>query len=94
MISKRLRLLRNEKKLTQEEISNFLSITRQAYSKWESGERKPDIESLVMLADFYNVSLDFLACRTDIRYNFKQDKELENYINYCITGYYRYLKKD
>ncbi len=88
-----LKLLRTENKLRQEDIAEKLSIARQTYSSWETGERTPDIENLIKLADFYNVSLDFLVGRTNIRYNYKSDENLEKYINYCVTGYYRYLYK-
>ncbi|WP_195264579.1 helix-turn-helix transcriptional regulator [Clostridium sp. 1001275B_160808_H3] len=86
-----LKLLRNEKELRQEDVAQKLSIARQTYSSWETGERTPDIENLIKMADFYNVSLDFLVGRTNIRYNYKADENLEKYINHCITGYYRYL---
>lgn len=93
MDTNNLKLLRNEKQFRQEDIAEKLSIARQTYSSWETGERTPDIESLIKLADLYNVSLDFLVGRTSIRYNYKTDENLEKYINYCVSGYYRYLYK-
>lgn len=91
MNTNNLKLLRTEKKLRQEDISDKLSIARQTYSAWETGERTPDINNLIKLADFYDVSLDFLVGRTNIRFNYKTNENLEKYINYCVIGYYRYL---
>ena len=94
MITNNLKILRIEKNLRQEDIAEFLNISRQAYGYWEVGERNPDINSLIKLADYYNVSIDYLVGRTNIRKNYVFDKDLESYINYCINGYYKFVKKD
>lgn len=94
MITNNLKILRTEKNLRQEDIAEFLNISRQAYGYWEAGERNPDIISLIKLADYYNVSIDYLVGRTKIRKNYVFDKDLELYINYCINGYYKFVKRD
>jgi len=63
----RLRKLRADKDLTQQDMADFLGITRPAYTAYESGRRQPDNESLSKLADFFNVSVDYLLGRTDIK---------------------------
>lgn len=53
-----LKLLRQKKNLTQIEVANQLGITQTAYSRYESGARQPDIETLKRLASFYEVTVD------------------------------------
>jgi transcriptional regulator with XRE-family HTH domain len=67
MFGDRLKILREEKELTQEEIANHIGITKQAFSKYELNLRQPDYGTLIKLADFFNVSIDYLLCRTKIR---------------------------
>ena len=63
---KRIRDLREDTDLTQEYVAKtILNCTRSAYSKMESGTRLISIDDLIKLADFYNVSLDYLVGRVD-----------------------------
>jgi len=55
-----LKELRKEKGLTQQAIANELSITQKTYCNYENGEREPSIEMLKRIADFFNVSIDYL----------------------------------
>ena len=52
--------LRKQRGLSQEEIANHLSVSRQTVSKWEVGESTPDMEKLVALSDLFEISLDEL----------------------------------
>ena len=52
--------LRKEKKITQKEIAYFLKTTQTTYARYENGMRQPDIETLCKLADYFNVSVDYL----------------------------------
>lgn len=67
MLCVRLRELRQEKKLSQADVAEFLQISRQAYNFYETGKREPDNETLQKLASFFNVSTDYLLGRTDER---------------------------
>lgn len=58
-----LRQLRKEKDKTIEEVANDLEISKDRYGKYERGERQPDIDTLIILADYYKVSLDYLTGR-------------------------------
>lgn len=58
-------MLRNQKKLTQQGISKKLEISPRAYQYYEAGEREPQLSVLIRMADFYGVSIDYLAGRTD-----------------------------
>jgi transcriptional regulator with XRE-family HTH domain len=56
----RLRSLREKKKITQSEAARRLNIVRTTYSNYEAGNREPDNDTLQMLANFYEVSTDYL----------------------------------
>lgn len=56
----RLQNLRKARKLSQKEVSNALSISASVLSNYESGERTPSLENLIVLADFYRCSTDYL----------------------------------
>lgn len=60
MLSEKIRELRRKSGLSQEELADKLEVSRQAVSKWETGAAVPTTETLVQLADFFGVSLDFL----------------------------------
>ena len=53
--------LRKSKGLSQEELGAELNVTRQTISKWESGQSYPDFQRLVLLSDFFGLTLDELV---------------------------------
>lgn len=57
-IGSRILQLRKTKKMTQVELSELLSISHQAVSKWENGESLPDIEQLLRLANLFNLTME------------------------------------
>lgn len=59
----RLLELRKQNGLTQTEMANKLYLSQNGYASYESGRTEPNIETLCKLADFYNVSLDYLVGR-------------------------------
>ena len=59
----RLKELRIKKNIKQQDLAKALNITKQSVSNWENGKRLPNIEILILLADFYNCSLDYLVGR-------------------------------
>lgn len=58
--SEKLQILRKEKGLSQEKLAELLSVSRQAVSKWESGQTYPEIEKLIVLSDLFEITLDDL----------------------------------
>lgn len=60
-----LRLLRKQKKLTQIGLQMQTGIEQALLSKFETGERVPPTETLIALAEFYGVSIDYILCRTE-----------------------------
>lgn len=63
----RLRELREEKNLRQEDIAQYLQMKLRGYQLYEHGEGYPTFSRLLALADFFNVSLDYLTGRSDVR---------------------------
>lgn len=66
-VKNNLKDLRKERKLTQVAVQMQTGIEQALLSKFESGERVPPTETLIKLADFYDVSMDYIMCRTDKR---------------------------
>ena len=60
-----LRKLRKDAQLTQIALQMKTGIEQALLSKFENGERTPPTETLVILADFYDVSIDYILCRTE-----------------------------
>ncbi len=56
----RIKSIRKERKLTQEQFASELHVTRQAVSNWENNKNLPDIEMLILISDVFQVSLDDL----------------------------------
>lgn len=63
----RLQELRKEKGATQKNMADFLGIKVRSYQSYEGGDRRPDYEKLVALADYFGVTTDYLLGRTDRR---------------------------
>ena len=60
-----LRKLRKERGITQISLQMQTGIEQALLSKFENGERVPPTDTLIRLADFYGVSMDYIMCRTD-----------------------------
>ena len=61
----RLKDLRDDKDLTQDELVQILGMHKTTYTNYEQGKRDLPLEIAIKIADFYNVSLDYLAGRTN-----------------------------
>ena len=59
-LSDRLQVLRKSHTLSQEQLAEKLNVSRQAISKWESGQANPDINNLLKLSDIYETSTDYI----------------------------------
>lgn len=55
-----LKILRTGKGVSQQIVADYLEITRQAYSNYENGNRDPDNETLLKLAEYFGVTVDYL----------------------------------
>ena len=63
----RIRQLRNEKGLTQTELGKHLNIGKSTVSQYETDTNMPDSDMILKLSEFFNVSTDYILCRTDNR---------------------------
>lgn len=73
----RLKKLRISKGLNQNELAQILNVAKQTVSNWENGNRMPDSEMLVKIADFFDVSVDYLLGRTDYQNAHIYENEIE-----------------
>lgn len=55
-----LKTLRTKEQKSQQEVADYLGITRQAYSNYENGNRNPDNETLLKLAEYFDVTVDLI----------------------------------
>lgn len=64
---RRLKGLREEKGLSQKELTDRLLLNRSTYARYETSSTQPDYSTLFKLADFYGVSVDYILGRTNVR---------------------------
>ncbi len=71
----RIRALREDRDMSQEEIASLLHISQRAYSHYESGDRSIPTEILCQIAEIHNTSTDYLLDRTNIKTPYAQKKK-------------------
>ena len=86
MISRRIRELRKQAKLSQEMMAEKIGVSRQAITKWETGLGVPDLENLVAIADLFKLSLDELMGRDIEHETLEKDYLYESVTEYDIDG--------
>lgn len=64
MIGDKIRDLRNQKRMSQTELSKILHVSQQTVTKWETGKAEPSSSALTKLSEYFNVSADYLLGRT------------------------------
>ena len=65
--NEKLMSIRKMKSLSQEELGMELQVSRQTISKWESGQSYPDFQKLVMLSDYFDMTIDELVKDIDVQ---------------------------
>ncbi|HHX59429.1 MAG TPA: helix-turn-helix transcriptional regulator [Epulopiscium sp.] len=83
MISKKIKILRKEAKMSQEFLADQLNVSRQAVTKWETGVGTPDVGNLMAIAKLFQISVDELL-GSDYRGNTKEDFLFESITEYDI----------
>lgn len=63
-LSETLRRLRLDHHMTQQDVASYLSISRTTYANYEQGRREPDTYTIIHIAHFYHVSIDYLVGNT------------------------------
>lgn len=77
----RIKLLREEENISRENLADYLNISYAALSKYETNSRFPDKNTLNKFADYFNVSIDYLMGRTDIKKFEDLPKEVQEITN-------------
>ena len=67
--NKRIKALREDRDLKQEDVARLLQTSQSYYAQYENGKRPIPFERLITLAEFYQVSLDWIAGRTNQQKN-------------------------
>lgn len=78
ILGKRIKQLREEKGLNQVEFAKLISISNTTLSQYETGQRIPSDDIKIKIADYFNVSTDYLLGRTDKRNNTPEPKPFTN----------------
>lgn len=88
LFGKRLAELRKEKKITQRELSDKLNISKSSLAMYETDKRQPPNDVLVKLADYFDVSVDYLLGRTLAR------KQPDTLAFHSVPGYEKLSDED
>ena len=65
-IADRILNLRKSRGISQEELADKIGVSRQAVSKWESEQSTPDIDKIILLSDYFDVTTDYLLICNDL----------------------------
>lgn len=85
MFALRLKELREKKGLSQKAFSMKLGVSQSTVGMWESKKREPNFETAKKIADFFNVSVDYILGRTNDANYVDPDDELNEYLEYLRT---------
>ena len=66
-LADRIQQLRKQKGISQEELADRVGVSRQAVSKWESAQSVPDLDKILLLSDYFEVTTDYLLGCSDKR---------------------------
>ena len=75
-LGKRIQYYRKRKQLTQEELAEKLMVSRQAISRWESDNNEPDVKTLLILANIFEITVDELVRENEV--NIDNQNIIEN----------------
>ena len=92
LFNEKLKMLRKENELTQEQLAEKLNVSRQAITKWESGDGTPDIENLKQISIFFNTTIDELVkedktmkVETIKKYSYIEELEIDHTKHFDIN---------
>lgn len=69
----RIRALREDQDLTQTDVANLLNIGQKTYSDYELGKTRIPLDSVMILAKYYNVSMDYICGASDVRQEYPKE---------------------
>lgn len=85
----RIQDLRKQAKLSQDDLAKIVHVHQTAVSQWETGKTYPDTSTLILLADYFNVSIDYILGRSDnpdTKYHITE-KDLPEYERIMLKAY-------
>ncbi len=85
MFGRKLKSLRERKGLAQGTVAGKLNLTQATYSRYESGVHQPDYDMLKKMANFFNVSIDYLLGNEK---NLSNTEEITDLNNFILNGHY------
>ena len=86
MIGIRIKILRDEKEVTQRELAQYLGLTPKMISFYENEERYPPYDIILKLSDYFNCSTDYLLGRTDIKNPYEPKTMAAHLLRLFITN--------
>lgn len=93
MFGDRLKELREDANMTQEQLAEKLNINKSSISSYETNSKMPSVDKLVKIADIFKVSLDYLTCRTKDPYNISmQNKVVRDAVIALIKALNKHIK--
>ena len=87
----RMRELRSSRHFTQDDLSKRLGISKSTISMYENGNREPDFETLELIADFFNVDMNYLIGKTTVASSSLIDIDSLAASEYELLSYFRQL---
>ena len=105
LFNEKLKMLRKESKMTQEQLAEKLNVSRQAITKWEAGDGVPDIENLKQISKVFNITIDELVkeeknvqIEEKKKYNYIEELEIDHTkhfdINICKIEEVNFIRND
>lgn len=80
VLGDRIKSLRESENIQQNEFAKKIGVSNVVLSRYESGERKPDYDTLVTIADYFNVTIDYLLGRSNTP-NMSEQEEFQSFAN-------------
>lgn len=84
-IAEKIQYLRKTSNMSQDKLAESLNVSRQAISKWESGQNYPDIENIKLLSKLFDISIDQLV-HDDLGVEKQNKKPVSNDLIYVLVG--------
>lgn len=85
-LPKRIQAVRKAKGISQEELANVIGVSRQAVSKWESGQSVPDLDKIIALSEYFELSTDLSSREKNRRQRKRKATGRRLQAGYCILG--------
>jgi transcriptional regulator with XRE-family HTH domain len=88
-LGERIKLLRKDQGITQDQLSEYINVSRSSVKGYENDGVEPSLSVLIKIADVFNVSLDYLLCRTEEKHNVNL---LDEYTKEILIKVYEAIK--